>query len=153
MSNRINVIETDEYGQTYLTGWFDAGAAEMINEGKRFDGHNMISLATGSQWDHESLWHTAGGRWVLESNSQYQSPPTTYRFVTDEEAKTWLGKNDDNRNLARFWPEDPDEGGETPRRTLRISEELWGQVQNRAAATGRTATSLVLDAIRQELAQ
>lgn len=37
--------------------------------------------------------------------------------------------------------------GHTPLRNIRVSDELWQQAQQAAAAEGRTVTSVVLDAL------
>lgn len=89
MSNvrRINVRDDD--GE--LVGWFDADAVQRFAEDEYFDGSNYISLATGSEWEHEELYRTAGGRWVVGRWSQWQDAgPPHFRFVGDDEAGRWL---------------------------------------------------------------
>ena len=44
--------------------WFDLDAAKRFDEATIWDGRNRISLATGSQWDHEALYRT--GQWPLD---------------------------------------------------------------------------------------
>jgi len=92
---RINVTDSDGH----VVGWFDIDAATRYPEGTRWDGHNNVSLAggsrwghldTGSRWEHELLFRTAGGRWVVNHWSRWQGVPEWYRFVTDEEAREWL---------------------------------------------------------------
>lgn len=73
--------------------WFNPRAAQAWDEGCTFDGRNYISDATGSQWDHERLYHTAGGRWILRSWSQWQGSRTTYEEVTPAAAAVWLIRN------------------------------------------------------------
>ena len=70
--------------------WFDVDGADHYREGTRFDGQNQISRATGSQWDHEDLYRTRGGRWVLCSWSQWQGSGTSYVVVTPDVAAAWL---------------------------------------------------------------
>ena len=73
--------------------WFDADRAEAYEEDTRWDGHNHVSLATGSQWDHEELYRTRGGRWILHSWSQWQGSGESYCEISDERAARWLVAN------------------------------------------------------------
>jgi hypothetical protein len=73
--------------------WFDDEKALRWHEDSRFDGNNTISVATGSQWEHELLYQTRGGVFVLNCWSDYQSVPETYRIIDDDEAYAWLIKN------------------------------------------------------------
>lgn len=83
--------------RVYLTdgsgAWFDDKAATHFDEGTRWDGSNHISLSTGSQWDHERLYRTKSGRWVLNEWSQWQGSSETYEEISDMEAADWLLKN------------------------------------------------------------
>jgi len=74
--------------------WFDSDAAISFREGERHDGNNFISLATGSQWDHQKLYYTSGGRWILNEYSQYQGSLETYRQIDLDEAVAWLTSNE-----------------------------------------------------------
>lgn len=104
---RVNIF--DEHRQ--LEGWFDDSKAERFEEATRWDGNNHISIATGSQWDHEQLYRTVGGRWVLHRWSQWQGRPETYRFLTDKEAETWLLANEEDEAVERFFGVIEDERG------------------------------------------
>jgi hypothetical protein len=74
--------------------WFDLDAASRFAEGEYFDGHNYISKATGSQWEHEALYRTAGGSWILTRWSDWQgSPAPTYEAIPDAAAAAWLAAN------------------------------------------------------------
>ena len=85
---RINVTDSDGFG--HVVGWFDVDTADGYPEGTRWDGNNNVSLATGAYSEHEFLYHTAGGRWVVNHWSQWQGRPEWYHFVTDEDAREWL---------------------------------------------------------------
>lgn len=74
-------------------GWFDKSKAASFEESSFWDGHNLISRATGSQWHHQTLWRTASLRWVLESYGQWQGSRDTYEEVTDTEAAQWFMRN------------------------------------------------------------
>jgi len=73
--------------------WFDADSATRYDEATEWDGRNRISLATGSQWDHECLYRTRGGRWIRHWWSQWQGTVDRYEEVTLEEAAAWLVRN------------------------------------------------------------
>lgn len=70
--------------------WFDADKAEEFREDSYWNGNNHISKATGSQWNHEWMYRTASGRWILNSFSDYQNVPETYEEVDDDTAARWL---------------------------------------------------------------
>lgn len=72
--------------------WFDEDKAEVITEDTYHDGRNFISKATGSQWEHERLWRTAGGRWILNHWSNWQGSSESYEEVSDLFVAEWLAK-------------------------------------------------------------
>ena len=73
--------------------WFDDEKATQHKEHKDSDGNNMISRVTGSQWEHEALYRTASGTWVLHHWSGIQGVQATYEIVADATAHAWLVKN------------------------------------------------------------
>ena len=80
-----------------LVGWFDDETKGCIRfrEGTRFDGSNHISIATGSQWDHEALYLTGRNRrWVLNSWSKRQGGDDVYSLITEADAFRWLLVNE-----------------------------------------------------------
>ena len=125
--NRINVYSHDdplvtwdddpsERNAAQLLGWFDYDKAEKIHEDTEWDGSNHISVATGSQWDHEMLLRTAQGRWVLKTYSNRQGVMDSYRFVKDGEAREWLLSNNDDANAAKYFgPVEEERGPGRPR--------------------------------------
>lgn len=86
----------DPDAETYVEGWFDIGApgAASYYEGTRRDGTNNRSLATGSQWDHEELWRTAGDRWVINWWSERQGHAERWYFIDNDQARDWLTRNE-----------------------------------------------------------
>ena len=84
-------IITNEHNETIA--WFDESKAIKVDEDTTFDGRNQISKATGGQWDHEALYLTASGRWVLNAWSNWQGSNDTYRFASDEKAYAWIMVN------------------------------------------------------------
>ena len=73
--------------------WFDRNAAQSWEEATRWDGRNHISCATGSQWEHERLYRTPGGIYVLHAWSQWQGSTESYTEIPAERAARWLSKN------------------------------------------------------------
>lgn len=74
--------------------WFDDQSAISFAESTRWNGNNHISRATGSQWDHETLYHTRSGQWVLHHWSQWQGSLERYDTVAETEAVAWLVNNE-----------------------------------------------------------
>lgn len=75
-------------------GWFDPSECEKYEEGTRWNGSNRISLATGSQWEHEVLYVTPGGRFILHRMSDWQGRPSYHEEIPAEEAAAWLVRNE-----------------------------------------------------------
>jgi hypothetical protein len=73
--------------------WFNVAKATRWDEDKRFDGHNMISVATGSEWSHEILYRTASGRWILCCWSNWQGTTDSYTVICENDAHKWLIDN------------------------------------------------------------
>jgi hypothetical protein len=139
---RIALTDPDTGAPTAT--WFDADRATVYEEATHWDGSNTISDATGTQWDHEELYRTATGRWVLHAWSQWQGQPETYTEIPAAEATDWLLRNDH----ADVVP--PEEvavrelgAGVTPQRTIRMTDDLWQAVQDRARAEGTDASGLI----------
>jgi hypothetical protein len=74
--------------------WFDEDKAERFKEDLRWNGSNHISRATGSQWEHEALFRTASGKWIINHWSQWQGGCDEYYEVSNEEAAAWLVANE-----------------------------------------------------------
>lgn len=74
-------------------GWFDLGAATAFKESQHFDGRNMISDATHSQWEHEKLYRTKRGTYVLHAWSQWQGSGESWQRLEVTEAADWLVRN------------------------------------------------------------
>jgi len=81
--------------------WFDLDKAERFEVATFWDGRNRISLATGSQWDHECLYRTVSGRWIKHWWSQWQGTVDRWEEISEAEAAAWLVRNE--------W--DPEEAG------------------------------------------
>lgn len=71
-------------------GWFDLDTAQSWDETTTYNGNNHVSDATGSQWEHETLYRSDKGAWILEHTSQWQGRLPTWRRVDPAEAAEWL---------------------------------------------------------------
>jgi hypothetical protein len=72
---RINITAEDGT----LAGHFLPDKAELFTDGKRWNGSNMVGECSGSQWVDEYLYRTAGGKWVLNTDStRYMGGPDTF---------------------------------------------------------------------------
>jgi len=67
-----------------------AKAAASWEEATDWDGSNHISRATGSQWEHETLYRSAKGRYYVEHSSQWEGTLSYCAWATREEAAEWL---------------------------------------------------------------
>ena len=74
--------------------YFDPSKAQKWDEETTWDGRNHVSKATGSQFDHEALYRTVGGVYVLHHWSQWQGRLPRYEEITAAEAAVWLSRND-----------------------------------------------------------
>jgi hypothetical protein len=54
------------------------------------DGFCRISRATGTQWNHESLYLSRNNRFYVVSSSQWEGSQDSARYVSNEEAVKWL---------------------------------------------------------------
>jgi hypothetical protein len=110
MTTRINVYA--EFGE--LAGWFDRDEAERFEERTWWDGNNHVSVHTGDKHNHQALFRTAGGRWVLKKWSDWQNVADSYSFTDAERARSWLLKNDDDDAVERlFGPIESESGPAT----------------------------------------
>jgi len=80
--------------------WFDLDSAQCWEEYTWFNGSNHISYATGSQWEHETLYRTRGGKWVLNHWSNYQGSAATWEEIDNDTAAKWLVKNNKDTHSA-----------------------------------------------------
>lgn len=84
--------------------WFDKDTAVCFQEHSWWNGNNHISRATGSQWNHEYLYYTKSGRWVLNAWSNYQNVPETYEEMAESDAIDWLIRQEkmEDKNLPKL---------------------------------------------------
>jgi hypothetical protein len=80
---------TDDSGR-----WFDTETAVKFMESTRWNGKNHISRATGSQWNHETIYYTKGGRWILYQSSEWEGSLPSYEELAESDAVKWLINNE-----------------------------------------------------------
>ena len=83
----------------------DLEGAETYEEDTRWDGSNHISVATGSQWNHETLKRTVRGAYILWSTSQYQGVGSHHRRMSDADARHWLVANGHAEAAEKHFPD------------------------------------------------
>jgi len=71
-----------------------ANASQHWDEDTRWNGNNHISVATGSQWEHQTLYRSRRGRYYIEHTSQWQGSTPSAEWVSNEEAARWLLANE-----------------------------------------------------------
>lgn len=130
--------------------WFDPDKSRSWEEGRRWDGRNHISLATGSQWDHESLYMAEGGAWILRRWSQWQGSRETHEEIDARQAAEWLVRNGHEELPEDLAEEVAGLEIDAPKRPLtkavsfRLDEETRALIDRVAKAKGVSAT----DALR-----
>lgn len=68
-------------------------ATRSWEEDTRWDGNNHVSIATGTQWDHQTLRRSRKGRYWLECTSQWQGSTDRAEWISNESAAKWLLAN------------------------------------------------------------
>lgn len=71
-----------------------ANAKRSWDEATRWNGNNHISVATGSQWNHETLYRSRKGRYYLERTSQWQGSTPGADWISNRAAAAWLLANE-----------------------------------------------------------
>ena len=74
--------------------WFDLNQVEKFDEETRWNGSNHISCATGSQWEHQTLYRTKSRLWIIHAWSQWQGTLDSWTEISDDEAAIWLVENE-----------------------------------------------------------
>lgn len=69
-------------------------ASQSWDERTRWNGNNNISLATGSQWNHEILYRSRKGRYYKVHESQWQGSSSYAEWIDERGAVRWLLRNE-----------------------------------------------------------
>lgn len=141
-----------------FAGWFDGDKAEWIHSGTRWNGENVISCATGSQWVDEYLVRTAGGRWVIYRDaSRYHDGRRSARYVTEDEAREWAVRAEaDESEISQHFPALPEEvqygrPEVGPQVVVRMGTDMRDAIDARAAEAGVTRAQWMRDALSAAL--
>lgn len=89
---------------TNASGWFNKETAISFDESTFWNGSNHISKATGSQTEHERLYKTASGKWVLACWSNWQNTSDSFEAISENEACQWLFKAEEYEKLEELFP-------------------------------------------------
>ena len=68
-------------------------ATQSWEEATYHDGNNFISRATGTQWNHETLYRSRKGRYWVEHTSQWQGSHDYAGWIDKRAAAQWLLAN------------------------------------------------------------
>lgn len=69
-------------------------ALSKWEEGTRFDGRNNVSLSTGTQWEHETLYLSSRGRYYIKRDSKWAGSKESADYITETDAVHWLLQNE-----------------------------------------------------------
>ncbi|MEU5163929.1 hypothetical protein AB0G74_30535 [Streptomyces sp. NPDC020875] len=109
---RVNVYAypATEYDETSprLVGWFNPDSAVEYKE-DTVDGERSVNPVP--EFSHQSLYHTAKGRWVLCTWSQYQGTEARHEFVDEAAAKDWLLRNAEDAAAEKWFGQLDEESG------------------------------------------
>ena len=160
---RINITAQteDDYGSlsTRLVGWYDADKATGFDEAMYSDGSNLISVPTGSQWNHEQLIQTAGGRFVMYRWSQWQGAVDSYEFIGADAAREWLVLNEHDAEVERLFgaPVEPERGPGRPEIgpmiNVRMEEAMIDRLDKFASLHGLSRAEVVRQMVARSLAE
>ncbi len=157
---RVNVFSYDEFDGKILAGWFDPDKAEVAKEGSRWNGNNHVGVLSGIETSvgGEYLYRTAGGRWIRYVNARdYFNGPETYEFLTEDEARTWLIRSEDNDDVlqAHFGELEDERGPGRPEVgkpiNVRLGDDLLTRVDAVAEKRGKSRADTIRDLIAQAL--
>lgn len=142
---RVNVYDEPN---TNLAGWFDLDKAELVKEDTFWNGENHVSVHTSDQFDHQCLYRTAGGLWVLNNYSQWQGRKPSYQFIDDERVREWLLVNGSDDLVEKYFDAIEDERG--PGRpgigkpiTTRFYDDMLTGIDARANEQGKSRADTI----------
>jgi hypothetical protein len=71
-----------------------AKSKASYTEATDWNGNNHISRATGSQWEHETLYLSSRDHYYIVRTSQWQGSSDSARLVSAREAAMWMIMNE-----------------------------------------------------------
>ena len=79
--------------KTNLGNWFDPGSSIPIPEKQTWNDPYWISNCTESPWEHEAIFCTCKGCFILYHWSQWQGHPETCTEINIEAVMGWIIAN------------------------------------------------------------
>jgi hypothetical protein len=116
--SRINIYEQIDYDADWtrsdekpaLLGWFESTKADRWSD-RDYNGNGSGGTGRG-----QAVWHTAQGKWVLENWTAWQNESNTYAYITADEAREWLLRNDEDEAVKANFGEVAEEEDRRPGR-------------------------------------
>ena len=108
------------------------------------------AYAGGTRWNGETLYRTAGGRWLLNRDD-------AYRYLTDDEARDWLIRTEEHEDAIErhFGTPEEERGPGRPaigaQVKIAIDPEMLAAVDVAAGSAGVTRSEWVRRAIAATL--
>lgn len=151
--SRVNVYKyaENEWDETALAGWFNPDSSTKYDEATRWDGNNHVSVNPVDRYGHQGLYRTKGGRWILNTWSQWQGSEDRYEFIDDTTAKDWLLRNEEDDAVTQHFGDLDEESGPNlggrpavgPKVEVRLDEETLAKVEVRAQNEGVTRAEML----------
>lgn len=159
---RINVYDypaADDYlsdGPTFA-GWFDVSKAE------RWDDADYNGNGNGGTGRGQAVIRTSQGRWVLQHWTRWQGESGRHEYITDEQARDWLLRNNEDEAVAKYFGQIAEEEDRRPGRPaiggavhVRLGDDLLAMVEDyasrRSIGQAEAIRRLVTDAVTRERA-
>src|SRR5690606_21326685 len=147
---RVNVVNDGK-----VVGWFNM---DQIR-GRWSDRDPISGSGSGGTGRGEAVILTAGGRWVLQSWTDWAGEEYKHRWLSPDQAREWLVANDFGEVVAEHFGALPPEvnlGGRPVtvgglRRVIQAPTEWWARVDARAAEDGISAAEVIRRAVDQHL--
>lgn len=158
---RINITEIveDKYGDFHrrVVGWFDHDTAERFEERREvYDGANLAGVHMRDQDSGQTLYRTAGGRWVLMQWSSWQGVVDRWQFIDADEAREWLQINENDDQLERLFgtADEPERGPGRPEIgpviNVRLPQDLLDVLDERAREMLTSRAALIRTMLWQQ---
>lgn len=97
------------YGNGGAVGFFVLEDAEKFEEAVH--GQYGQSVNTDTVMDHQRVYRTAGGQWVVYVYSDHECVKPRHHFMDPGQARDWLRLNRHYTAADRYFDSDPEEAG------------------------------------------
>ena len=139
--NRTNV-----YASAELAGWFDYDKAE------RWSDEDYNHNGSGGTGRGQAVIRTAQGRWILQHWTLWQDEDSRHEYITDEAAREWLLRNDEDAAVAKYFGEIEEERGPGRPKVgeqvcFTVSPEDLALIDNMAKQGGKGRSEVLRNAV------